>query len=117
MALETLKFEVAQGTDVFDMLGVVLSLEDNSTSELVSVIAPLDRNGDPILGWFTREGDQVDFDDFFLFADHFGTEQGQPGYDARFDIVANGRIDFGDFFRFADDFGKVVANASVISGN
>ena len=92
-------------------------MEDNSTSELVPVIAPLDRNGDPILGWFTREGDQVDFDDFFLFADHFGTEQEQPGYDARFDIVANGRIDFGDFFRFADDFGKVVANASVISGN
>ena len=66
----------------------------------------------PVWVWFTREGDQVDFDDFFLFADHFGTEQGQPGYDARFDIVANGRIDFGDFFRFADDFGKVVANAS-----
>ena len=58
----------------------------------------------------------VDFDDFFLFADHFGTAQGETGYDARFDIVPNGRIDFGDFFRFADDFGKVVANASVISG-
>ena len=116
-ALETLKSEVAQGTVAFNLLGKVLSLEDNSISKLVPVIAPLDRNGDPILGWFTREGDQVDFDDFFLFADHFGTEQGQLGYDARFDIVANGRIDFGDFFRFADDFGKVVANASVISGS
>jgi hypothetical protein len=63
-ALETLKFEVAQGADVFDLLGVFLSLEDNSTSELVPVIAPLDRNGDPILGWFTREGDQVDFETF-----------------------------------------------------
>ena len=79
--------------------------------------APLDRNGDPILGWFTREGDQVDFDDFFLSADHFGTKQGQLGHNARFNIVANGRIDFADFFRFADDFCKVSANASVISGN
>ena len=114
--LETLKSEVAQGTDAFDSLGGVLSLEDNSTSQLVPVTAPLDRNGDLIVGWFTREGDQVDFDDFFLFADHFGTAQGETGYDARFDIVPNGRIDFGDFFRFADDFGKVVANASVISG-
>ena len=106
-ALEMLKSEVAQGTDAFDLLGKVFFLEDNSTSELVPVIAPLDRNGGPILGWFTREGDQVDFDRFFLFADHFGTEQGQLGYDAWFDIVANGRI----------DFGKVVANASVISGS
>ena len=47
----------------------------------------------------------------------FNTEQGQLGYDARFDIVANGRIDFGNLFRFADGFGKVVANVSVISGN
>ena len=116
-ALEMLKSEVAQGTDAFDLLGKVFLLEDNSISELVHVIAPLDRNGGPILGWFTREGDQVDFDEFFFFADHFGTEKGQLGYDARFDIVDNGRIDFGDFFRFADDSGKVVANASAISGS
>ena len=63
-ALETLKSEVAQGTDAFNLLGKVLSLEDNSISKLVPVVAPLDRNGDPILGWFTREGDQVDFEDF-----------------------------------------------------
>lgn len=39
-------------------------MEDDSTSQLVPVTAPLDRNGDPILGWFTRKGYQVDFDDF-----------------------------------------------------
>ena len=105
--LETLKSEVAQGTDAFDLLGKVFSLEDSSASKIVPVTAPLDRNGNPILGWFTREGDQVDIDDIFLFADHFGTKQRRLGYDTRFDLVANGRI----------DFGKVVANASVISGN
>ena len=51
--------------------------------------APSDRNGDPILGWFTSKGYQVDFNDFFLFADHFGTKQGQLGYDVRFAVLAN----------------------------
>ncbi len=115
-ALSNLKAEVVAGTDAFDVIGGVLALEDESTSVLVPVETPLDSEGNPILGWFTRQGDQVGFDDFFLFADHFGTSAGDVGYDARFDIVPDGSIDFGDFFRFADDFGKVVANASVING-
>ena len=49
-ALKTLKSEFAQGTKEFDVFGEVLSLEDNSTSELAPVTAPSDRNGDPILG-------------------------------------------------------------------
>ena len=40
-ALATLKSEVAQGTDALDVLGEVLSLEDNSISELVPATAPL----------------------------------------------------------------------------
>ena len=63
-ALETLKSEVAHGTEAFDVLGGVLYVEDTSASQLVPVTAPLDRNGDPILEWFTRKGYQVDFDDF-----------------------------------------------------
>ena len=115
-ALSTLKTEVESGTDAFDEIGGVLALDDESTSVLVPVETPLDSEGNPILGWFTRQGDQVGFDDFFLFADYFGTSAGDAGYDARFDIVPDGSIDFGDFFRLADDFGKVVANASVING-
>lgn len=116
VALETLKTEVTAGTNAFDSLGGVLALNDESTSVLVPVETPLDDNGNVILGWFTRQGDTVNFDDFFLFADHFGTSQGDAGYDALFDIIPNGSVDFGDFFRFADDFGKVIANASVITG-
>jgi hypothetical protein len=116
VALETLKTEVTAGTNAFDSLGGVLALNDESTSVLVPVETPLDDNGNVILGWFTRQGDTVNFDDFFLFADHFGTSQGDAGYDALYDIIPNGSVDFEDFFRFADDFGKVIANASVING-
>ncbi len=116
VALEALKVEVSAGTDAFDSLGGVLALEDESTSVLVPVETPLDSDGNVVLGWFTREGNAVDFDDFFIFADHFGSSEGDAGYDSLFDIVPNGSIDFEDFFRFADDFGKVVANAAVISG-
>ena len=42
----------------------------------------------------------VDFNDFFLFADAFGST------DARFDYDGSGSVDFGDFFLFADNFGK-----------
>lgn len=115
-SLTKLKTEVTAGTNAFDSLGGVLALDDESTSVLVPVSAPVDADGNAILGWFTRQGDTVGFDDFFLFADHFGTSQGDEGYDALFDIVPNGSIDFEDFFRFADDFGKVIANAAVITG-
>lgn len=60
-------------------------------------------------GW-TQNADfdgsgQVDFDDFFLFADAFG------GTDSRFDLDGNGMVDFGDFFLFADTFGRTVEPA------
>ncbi len=116
-SLEKLKTEVKAGTTAFASLGGVLALSDESTSVLVPVSSPLDANGNVILGWFTRQGNTVGFDDFFLFADHFGTSQGDTGYDSLFDIVPNGSIDFEDFFRFADDFGKVIANASVFTGS
>jgi hypothetical protein len=116
-ALADLKVEVAAGTDAFDALGGVLALQDESSTVLVPVVEPVDEAGNPILGWFTREGNTVDFDDFFLFADHFGLTTGHPSFDARFDIVPNGAIDFDDFFRFADDFGKAVANADQVRQN
>ena len=69
---------------------------------------PVDDGGELVLGWFTREGDRVDFDDFFLLADHFGTSDADSDFELFFDIVPNGQIDVDDFLRFADDFGKAV---------
>ncbi len=116
LALETLKTEVAAGTDAFDSIGGVLAIEDESSSVLVPVSDPLDADGNVIVGWFSREGDTVGLDDFFLFADRFGETASDPGFDSRYDLVPNGAVDLDDFFRFADDFGKVVANALDLQG-
>lgn len=91
---------------------VVPSGED---AEIVLVI--VDPDGNEIRGWFSRRGHQVGYDDYFMFADHFGAEEGDPGYDEMFDIAPsspNGIIDMDDFYRFADDFGKTVANADEV---
>ena len=69
---------------------------------------PVDDSGEIVLGWFTREGDKVDFDDFFLLADRFGSSDADANFELFFDIVPNGQIDIDDFLRFADDFGKAV---------
>lgn len=54
------------------------------------------------------DGDhRVDIDDFFLFADHFGTDLGETGYLFDCDLNMNGSVEFEDFFLFADMFGTV----------
>ncbi|OGG52251.1 MAG: hypothetical protein A3F84_04090 [Candidatus Handelsmanbacteria bacterium RIFCSPLOWO2_12_FULL_64_10] len=53
----------------------------------------------PLAGDFNGDGG-VDFDDFFLFANSFGSRE------ARFDLSRDGRVDFDDFFLFAAQFGK-----------
>ena len=50
----------------------------------------------------------VDFEDFFLFADSFGTSLGDPGFNSKHDLNGNNRIDFDDFFVFSDRFGEKV---------
>ena len=71
---------------------------------------PVDAAGEPVVGWFDPTDDTVDFNDFFLFADHFGRVEGELTYDSRFDLNRDQRIDFADFFIFADHFGRTVAN-------
>src|SRR3989344_7978225 len=44
---------------------------------------------------------KVDSEDFFLFADAFGTQN------ELYDLNYNGQVDFDDFFMFADNFGRV----------
>ena len=48
----------------------------------------------------------VDFSDFVLFAQSFGKNLDQEGYDAKFDLDGSGRIDFQDFVEFASSFGQ-----------
>lgn len=57
------------------------------------------------LGDFTGDG-QIGFDDFLLFAGHFGKKAGDQGWDSRFDLDGNGEVGFGDFLVFASRFGK-----------
>ena len=114
-ALAQLLVIVADETqEVFVSIGPVLKLIDESTDVVVVIPLPIDALGNIVLSWFSRAGNSVGFDDFFLFADHFGRSEGQVGYDARFDIAPNGAVDFDDFFRFADDFGTPIANAAQI---
>jgi len=57
---------------------------------------------------FNGDG-QVDFTDFFLFADAFGATDPDP----RFDLNRDSAVDFTDFFIFADAFGQSAAKALV----
>jgi len=59
----------------------------------------------PLYGDHNRDG-IVGFDDFFLFADHFGTRSADPEWTPEYDYTENGVVDFDDFFIFADSFGK-----------
>ena len=82
-----------------------------------SGVVPLDSEGNPILGWFSRGGNRVTFNDFFLFAEQLGRQEGDKDYNALYDIDPNGIIDFEDFFRFAEDFNKFVINADEVRAN
>ncbi|HJP34331.1 MAG TPA: hypothetical protein QGF95_27615 [Candidatus Latescibacteria bacterium] len=114
-ALAQLVTIVADDTeDEFASIGPVLDLVDESSDDVIVIPFPVDTDGLIVLSWFSRLGDAVGFDDFFLFADNFGLGEGQEGYDATYDVVPNGQVDFDDFFRFADDFGTPIANAAEI---
>ena len=50
----------------------------------------------------------VGFSDFIAFASKYGTQRGDPAFDARFDLDGNGEIGFSDFIAFARQFGETV---------
>jgi hypothetical protein len=113
--LVTILSDTTTTNPLTENIAPVTAVADNTEDV---VLQPEDANGDAILGWFTRGGTQVGFDDFFLFADNFGLTSASGDWDPIFDIApegaADGQINFDDFFRFADDFGKTVANAAEI---
>ena len=67
--------------------------------------SPLARTPLPAMvpGDFDGSG-QVNFADFFLFANRFGAAAGEAGYEDRYDLDGSGRIYFADLFLFADYF-------------
>jgi len=64
-----------------------------------------EENPQRLVGDFDGNG-SVDFDDFFLFVDHFGTSTGQAGFEPIYDLDDDGRVGFDDFFIFVDHFGE-----------
>jgi len=93
--------------------------DDNlATSELSSTALSVrniafDSEGGLVQGLYGADN-QVGFDDFFVFADHFGQLGGTVGFDPAFDLAPNNQIDFFDFFVFADNFGRVAVGASKV---
>ncbi|MDA0744993.1 MAG: cohesin domain-containing protein [bacterium] len=60
------------------------------------------------------DGDgEVGFRDFVLFAQRFGTREGQENFDAKFDLDASGDVGFRDFVMFAQSFGKPVGKRAL----
>ncbi|MEE3232955.1 MAG: Ig-like domain-containing protein [Candidatus Latescibacterota bacterium] len=59
-------------------------------------------------GDFNSSG-TIDFEDFFLFADAFGSR------DRKYDLDRSGAVDFSDFFIFADNFGRKEEMAKLIA--
>ena len=56
---------------------------------------------------FDRNG-IVDSHDFRAFVNHFGTQDEDEKYNAKYDINGNETVDFADFLIFAKNYGKVV---------
>ena len=81
------------------------SAEDRQRTVMIGSALGVDEAGAPVYGLFDEDLD-VDFDDFFLFADHFGRQLGQRAFDPLFDLDEDGAVDFDDFFLLADHFGQ-----------
>ena len=67
-------------------------------------------------GDFTDDA-AVDFEDFFLFADQFGTTPESPNWDPRFSLDGDAAVDFEDFFLFADYFGRSAGGPLSLTGD
>ncbi|MFT5365810.1 MAG: hypothetical protein ACI8V2_000751, partial [Candidatus Latescibacterota bacterium] len=71
-----------------------------------------DANGNEIHSLILAgEDNKVDFNDFVLLAQHFGTSSSDEGYDIRADINGDDLVNFADFLLFTQDFGKVAIDA------
>jgi len=102
--LGNVSFEVADG--FIDSTEIVISkvhftkTDLEGIDQIVFAVAKIVKKEVPNVITGDFDGDEVvDFQDFFLFADHFGTQN------TKFDLDSGGLVDFQDFFLFADHFG------------
>lgn len=58
-----------------------------------------------LVGDFDGDG-EVGLNDFFKFAEYFGTKKSQDRYSGTYDLDKDGEVGFSDFFIFVDHFGK-----------
>ena len=49
---------------------------------------------------------KVDNNDFFLFSDHFGTDEQSENWRGEYDLDRDGNVDIDDYFLFNDTYGK-----------
>ena len=92
--------EFSIGIDMVTLAESTTSREVLTTTNAITfnAISSPDFDGDGTVG----------FADFVQFASRFGEQQGEAGFDARFDLDGDGAIGFSDFLIFARNFGKEI---------
>ena len=89
----------------------VSSDDDRWTPHVISV----DAMGEDTASIPDFDGDgMIAFGDFLIFADVYGTRDGDDKYDATYDLNGDGAIGFFDFVIFAENYGKEVVVAQAI---
>ena len=59
---------------------------------------------------FNSDG-KIDFDDFSMFMNSYGTEKNEAGWDATYDLNSDGIIDVSDFEIFNNYYNKTLPKA------
>ena len=71
-----------------------------------------DAQGAEIRGLILADADaKVDFNDFVVLVQAFGTSSGETGYDLMADLNGDDKVNFADFLLFSQDFGKEAVDA------
>ena len=91
---------------ITSLLSLIFFIYPRSLSPQTSSVA-LEATAPPSLD-FDGSG-IVDFPDFLMFVNAFGSGEGQDKYEAKYDLNSDGKIAFEDLLIFTDNFGKNVA--------
>ena len=87
----------------------MVTLAENTTSSDVLTTTNVITFNATLSPDFDGDG-TVGFSDFLQFVRRFGTQSGDAGFEARFDLDADRVIGFSDFLIFAQNFGKEVSS-------
>ncbi|MYF78867.1 MAG: hypothetical protein F4180_02960, partial [Chloroflexi bacterium] len=86
-------------TSLLSLIFLILSPQTSTVALETTAPPSLDFDGSGI----------VDFPDFLMFVNAFGSKDGQDKYEAKYDLNSDGKIAFEDLLIFTDNFGKNVA--------